>query len=169
MTSLFSLPPCVYFCCFLSPFSVKQRIVRGTDHGRKSVMPHMDESGAVQMCWRVALLPLRRAETQRQTSLDFSNAKPRPPPTRMTAPGSSQNQRANCRRACTGPLPRSAGRSGGGGQGLRPNCGLLHPGFQAEGLGWKRSSYPPSHDLHPVFFHARDHRDLLSLGFKSTV
>ena len=89
VTSLCSLPPCVYFCCFLSPFSVKQRIVRGTDHGRKSVASHMDESDAVQMCWRVAWLPLRRAEAWRQTSLDFSNGKPRPP-TRMTAPGSSQ-------------------------------------------------------------------------------
>ena len=48
----------------------------------------MDE--AVRVCWRRALLPLRRTEAQRQTSRDLPNAKLRPP-TRMTAPGSSED------------------------------------------------------------------------------
>ena len=49
----------------------------------------MDESDAVRMCWRRALLTLRRAEAQCQRSPDFPDGKPRPS-TRMTAPGSSE-------------------------------------------------------------------------------
>ena len=49
----------------------------------------MDESDAVRMCWRGALLPLRRAEAQRQTSPDLTIAKPRPP-MRMTVPDNSE-------------------------------------------------------------------------------